>query len=302
MALALILVSPDLVPRPSLSLHPSQEIQEGDNVTLRCHLPWPDAWVQLCQERAFISCMEKYVVQDVAVFSFVITKWVHTGTYRCQYWLSEPAETSEKSDPVELVVTDHTFPPPPISLSPEGRVGIGTNVTIRCRNWYHGATFLHKDGYSAPIQRQDPDDGGIATFTLFQVTPADSGTYRCSYHPKGYPFLSSPLGKRVTLQVTHIPTPPSRYKTHNLMSPVSSTVGSVSASSPQGGGGWGWEHPNTQMPQDPTAGSRGNLVVAVVRCCAAAFVFGLGVFFVVDARSLWIRRDESPGGEGVEWI
>ena len=46
--------------------------------------------------------------------------------------------------------------------------------------------------------------------------------------------------------------------------------------------------------------SRGNLVVAVVvRGCAAVLIFGLGIFFVIDARSLWIRRDESLGGEGI---
>ncbi|XP_052526690.1 uncharacterized protein LOC128074696 isoform X2 [Tympanuchus pallidicinctus] len=41
--------------------------------------------------------------------------------------------------------------------------------------------------------------------------------------------------------------------------------------------------------------SRGNLVVAVVRGCAAVFVFSLGLYFILDARSLWTRRDKSPG-------
>ena len=80
-------------------------------------------------------------------------------------------------------------------------MGTGTNVTIRCWNKDYGAAFLlHKDGHSAPIQRLVPDDVGAVSFTLFGVTPADSGTYRCSYHPKNYPFLSSPLGDSVTLE------------------------------------------------------------------------------------------------------
>ncbi|XP_021239592.1 T-cell-interacting, activating receptor on myeloid cells protein 1-like [Numida meleagris] len=41
--------------------------------------------------------------------------------------------------------------------------------------------------------------------------------------------------------------------------------------------------------------SRGNRVVTVVRGCAAVFVFCLGLYFVLDARSLWTQRDESPG-------
>ena len=59
---------------------------------------------------------------------------------------------------------------------------------------------------------------------------------------------------------------------------------------------------NTPKYVHPTGAdlvSRGNLVVAVVRGCAAALIFGLGIFFVINARSVWIRRDESLGGEGI---
>ncbi|XP_021239497.1 killer cell immunoglobulin-like receptor 2DS5 isoform X4 [Numida meleagris] len=106
--------------------------------------------------------------------------------------------------------TDHMFPPPEISLSPGRQVRTGTNITIRCWNKDFGATFLlHKDGCSAPIQGQNPDGGGTATFTLFQVTPSDAGTYRCSYHIKGYfPLMSSLLGNSVSLEVTSTPAHP----------------------------------------------------------------------------------------------
>ncbi|POI19581.1 hypothetical protein CIB84_016673 [Bambusicola thoracicus] len=48
----------------------------------------------------------------------------------------------------------------------------------------------------------------MATFSLFGVTPADTGTYSCSYRPWGYPFVSSPLGDSVTFEVTSPPTHP----------------------------------------------------------------------------------------------
>ena len=54
---------------------------------------------------------------------------------------------------------------------------------------------------------------------------------------------------------------------------------------------------DTKLP-DPTGAkeqSRANLVMALVRGFVAALVFGLGVFFVIDARSLWIRRDDNCG-------
>ncbi|OXB51525.1 UNVERIFIED_CONTAM: hypothetical protein H355_016943, partial [Colinus virginianus] len=123
-------------------------------------------------------------------------------TYRCQYAVLGSGQMSELSDPVELVAIDHGYPKPGISLSPAGRVGSGSNVTIRCQGRdYGGPAFLHKDGSSAPIQHRDPDVGGTAVFTLFGVTPADGGTYRCSYRIGGCCFLSSPLGDNVTLEV-----------------------------------------------------------------------------------------------------
>ncbi|XP_021238069.1 osteoclast-associated immunoglobulin-like receptor, partial [Numida meleagris] len=144
------------LPQPSLRLHPSQGVSVGDNVTLRCHLPQPAAWVWLYQEGGWTYSKSKDKKQDAAEFSFVSTKREHAGTYWCQYRVSESAKLSEKSDPVELVVTDRSFPPPSISLHTKESVGKGTNVTIWCRNKAFGATFLlHKDGHSAPVQHQD---------------------------------------------------------------------------------------------------------------------------------------------------
>ena len=92
------------MPRPSLSLHPIQRVSLGDNVTLRCHLPRLASRIQLCQDQRLTSCMDKYEMQDVADF-YITTKREHAGTYRCQYQVPKPLKTSEKSDPVELVVT-----------------------------------------------------------------------------------------------------------------------------------------------------------------------------------------------------
>ncbi|XP_046790075.1 platelet glycoprotein VI-like [Gallus gallus] len=241
------------VPRPSLSLHPSQGVSLGDTVTLRCHLPRLAAWVWLYWEGGWSYNKWKEKEQDTAEFSFVSTKQEHAGRYRCQYRESWSEEASEKSDPVELVLTDVRYPPSSISIHPEQHVGTGTNVTISCWNKDYGATFLlHKDGSSAPIKHQNSSGGGAANFTLLAVTPADSGTYRCSYRPRGYPFLSSPLGDSVMLEVTPTAAPPGAEEQ-----------------------------------------SRANLVMALVRGFVAALVFGLGVFFVIDARSLWIRRDNN---------
>ncbi|XP_031465332.1 T-cell-interacting, activating receptor on myeloid cells protein 1-like, partial [Phasianus colchicus] len=98
-------LSPVLVPRPSLSLHPSQGVSLGDNVTLRCHLPRVQAWVQLWLNGILKSNKEKDKEQDTAEFSFAVTNLEDTGTYQCRYQVSEPLWTSERSDPVKLVLT-----------------------------------------------------------------------------------------------------------------------------------------------------------------------------------------------------
>uniref|UniRef100_A0A8V0X2K2 Ig-like domain-containing protein n=1 Tax=Gallus gallus TaxID=9031 RepID=A0A8V0X2K2_CHICK len=167
------------VPRPSLSLRPSQGVSLGDPVTLRCHLPHMAAWVWLYHEEGRSYNKGKKKEQDAAAFFFVSTLQEHAGRYWCQYRVSESAELSVESDPVELVLTgedtgdskwlwvlptgpcptavpspnaDLRYPPCRISLHPEQHVGTGTNVTISCWNKDYGATFLlHKDGSSDPI-------------------------------------------------------------------------------------------------------------------------------------------------------
>ncbi|XP_021238905.1 leukocyte immunoglobulin-like receptor subfamily B member 3, partial [Numida meleagris] len=214
-------------------------------------------WVKFYQEGHLISYKYPGKEQDRAEFSLVDIKQEAAVRYWCQYELLYTARTSETSEPVELVVTDHRFSPPEISLSPEKYVETGTNITIRCWNQdYQGIFLLHKDGCSAPIQHQDPDGGGTATFTLFGVTPADNGSYRCSYRAKAYPLVSSPLGDRVMLVVRP-----------------------------------------THAPLDPTGASGGSLanpVVVVLGVCTAALSFILVlVVFLLAARGCWIRRDES---------
>ncbi|XP_021239126.1 platelet glycoprotein VI-like isoform X2 [Numida meleagris] len=91
------------LPRPSLSLHPSQGVSMGDTVTLQCHLPRLAARVELYQGGRWRSVMDKK--EDMAEFSLVSTEQEDAGTYRCKYRVLEPPWTSRLSEPVELVIT-----------------------------------------------------------------------------------------------------------------------------------------------------------------------------------------------------
>ncbi|XP_040510339.1 immunoglobulin superfamily member 1-like isoform X1 [Gallus gallus] len=96
------------LPQPFLSLHPSQGVSLANNVTLRCHLPRMDAWVQLWHNGTLRFNKEKDKEQDAAEFSFAVTNLEDAGTYQCRYQVSEPLWTSNQSDPVELVLTEPT--------------------------------------------------------------------------------------------------------------------------------------------------------------------------------------------------
>uniref|UniRef100_A0A803YAM5 Ig-like domain-containing protein n=1 Tax=Meleagris gallopavo TaxID=9103 RepID=A0A803YAM5_MELGA len=95
------------LPRPSLSLHPSQGVSLGDTVTLRCHLPRPAARVDLYKEgySGFEKQADMGMVHDVAEFLLVSVKMEDAVRYQCQYQVLEPPGTSKMSVPVELVVT-----------------------------------------------------------------------------------------------------------------------------------------------------------------------------------------------------
>uniref|UniRef100_A0A803YM95 Ig-like domain-containing protein n=1 Tax=Meleagris gallopavo TaxID=9103 RepID=A0A803YM95_MELGA len=287
------------LPRPSLSLHPSQGVSLGDTVTLRCHLPRPAARVDLYKEgySGFEKQADMGMVHDVAEFLLVSVKMEDAVRYQCQYQVLEPPGTSKMSVPVELVVTgeDRRYPPPSISMGSGRNVRTGTNVTIRCSNKYNGITVLHKNGLSAPVQHRKPDAGGTATFILFVVTPADSGTYRCSYRPGGFYLLSSPLGKNVTLEVTPTTSFQGKSGLHIQCSPwcpwltVSLHTNSSGVVARDG-------TPKHPHPTGDNRWSHGNLVAAVAGSCAASFAFILVVVvsFLLAARRRRIQRDTKP--------
>ncbi|XP_062449002.1 leukocyte immunoglobulin-like receptor subfamily B member 5 isoform X2 [Rhea pennata] len=246
--------------RPSLSVHPSQEVAVGDTVTLRCQVPRPAPRVIVYKEGDGKYRQYQAEVKDVAEFSLEVSTRDFAGRYRCRYEIPELSWSLKTSDPVELVVL--------VFLSPGGRVGTGTNVIIQCQSTY-GATFiLHKAGRSSPIQRKDPDIRGTATFVLPDVTPSDSGTYGCSYRPRGHPFISSHPRVEVTLEVG--PGRPS-------MAPHPLTSTSTPRSMPPGAKrepGW-------------------NVALVGGSAAALVIVLGLGVVFLIAA--WWRRRQRGKG-------
>ncbi|OXB52390.1 hypothetical protein ASZ78_009369, partial [Callipepla squamata] len=92
------------VPQPSVSLHPSYGAAVGDNVTVRCHVPRVATWIQLWLNGMLIHNIKNDEERDAVEFSFPFVSLKDAGTYQCRYQVSEPLWTSNRSDPVELVV------------------------------------------------------------------------------------------------------------------------------------------------------------------------------------------------------
>ena len=173
---------------------------------------------------------------------------------------------------------------------------VGTNISIQCWNQgYQGTISLYQGGHSAPVQHRNTSGGGMATFTLFGVTPADTSIYWCFYHIADTYLLPSALGGRVMLKVTWGPAPPGRSEPP-IWVPLVSPMGGIPRDFLPGMQSLHLSHPTGAEE------SHGNLVVVMVRGCAAALAFGLGLFFLLAARSFWIHRADSTGGESFELI
>nr|XP_009673259.1 PREDICTED: immunoglobulin superfamily member 1-like [Struthio camelus australis]XP_009673260.1 PREDICTED: immunoglobulin superfamily member 1-like [Struthio camelus australis] len=175
-------------PGLSLSLSPSHEVALGDRVTLQCHTPRRGGRATLHKERVPHPLWYQDGVWGAVEFPIPAARRKDAGRYWCQYEIE--GEPPEESEPVELVLRDPKYPRPRIFLSSGSLVALGTHVTILCQGG-HGATFfLHREGSSAPIQRQAPG-GHMALFSIPDMSWADSGAYSCSYRPRGEMFMSS---------------------------------------------------------------------------------------------------------------
>ena len=142
------------------------------------------------------------------------------------------------------------YTPSSISPTPEEQVEVGTNISIQCWNQgYQGTISLHQGGHSAPVQHRNTSGGGMATFTLFGVTPANTSIYWCFYHIADTYLLPSALGGRVMLKVTWGPAPPGRSEPPIWVPLVSPMGRSVSTSHPQGLFFQGCSHSTSHTPQ-----------------------------------------------------
>nr|XP_020859207.1 immunoglobulin superfamily member 1-like [Phascolarctos cinereus] len=106
-SVALELVMPDSLPKPSLSVWPGPEVASGANVTLLCWGPsWSGTFV-LDKDGDEKMLPSTDTTQDGAKFFLTHVTPKHSGNYSCSYQL--PTDGSlwiEHSEPLQLIVTE----------------------------------------------------------------------------------------------------------------------------------------------------------------------------------------------------
>ncbi|XP_053121500.1 leukocyte immunoglobulin-like receptor subfamily A member 1 isoform X2 [Hemicordylus capensis] len=189
----LLIIDPDLA-KPTISLHPTELVTLGGNVTIYCKSQdrAKNFYLQKPGDQMIYHPMETN--GTLAKFSISSANFEHGGSYSCNYCLkSKPYVISQPSDLVELLITDPDLPRPNISLSPSRIALLGSNITIHC--WVEvliKTFYLYKTGDWMTLRSVKPDDGVMANFSINRVGSNHGGEYHCIYRPPSEFLISEP--------------------------------------------------------------------------------------------------------------
>uniref|UniRef100_A0A4W2EF92 Immunoglobulin domain-containing protein n=1 Tax=Bos indicus x Bos taurus TaxID=30522 RepID=A0A4W2EF92_BOBOX len=199
--------------KPSISAHPGPLVQQGQNVTLRCHsLVMFDKFI-LHHENSTGHFQRRgemltggYAPADFSIGPMTLAS---AGTYRCYGSLRRsPYEWSAPSDPVDIMITGLSKKPS-LSAQRGPMVRSGENVTLVCSSESAFDQFhLLREGVNLGRHLaggQSPRRALQAEFPLGPGTPAHSGVYRCygsfTCSPYSWSNSSDPLFLSVTVTV-----------------------------------------------------------------------------------------------------
>ncbi|XP_026567757.1 immunoglobulin superfamily member 1-like [Pseudonaja textilis] len=190
------------LPRPSISVNPSNVVALGENISISCKKEWNLEGTSILYLRKSMPSERtiRNTMHNELEFHIFNVQQSHQGKYSCIYNLN--SFWSPYSNTVSIIVRDQLYLSPSISIIPNGMIVLGKKATIQCKQEYYPTAHFNlfkKDALDAPANYVYNKQ--IAEFPIPSVQESDGGIYFCDYRI-GYWNKYSKFSNKIYINIT----------------------------------------------------------------------------------------------------